>query len=277
VTRFIAGAAFILGALLASGAEADPLSLRGSFVQGGLVEGRVPDSATVTLDGGPVRVGAGGVFLLGFGRDAKPNATLEIRYANGTSSRRLLSVEQRHYEVQRINGLPAESVAPDAEGLKRIAEDRARVAAARDRQSATLWFRGGFVWPAIGPISGIYGTQRILNGEPRQPHFGVDVAAAIGTPVGAAGDGVVSLAEADMVLTGKTIVIDHGLGLSTIYSHLDAIAVSAGDPVRKGQMIGRVGATGRATGPHLHWGASLFQIPLDPALLVGPMPAASSQ
>ncbi len=275
--RSITGTAFILGALFASGAAADPLTLRGSFVQGGLVEGRVPDSATVTLDGRPVRPDAGGVFLLGFGRDAKPNAVLEIRYADGTSRRQLLSVEQRHYEVQRINGLPAESVMPDAEGLKRIAEDRARVAAARERESATLWFEGGFVWPAIGPISGTYGTQRILNGEPRQPHFGVDVAAVIGTPVAAAADGVVSLAEVDMVLTGKTIVIDHGLGLNTIYSHLDAIAVRSGAPVRKGQMIGRVGATGRVTGPHLHWGASLFQVPLDPALLVGPMPAASSQ
>ena len=266
-----------LGALLASSAAADLLSLQGSFTQGGLVQGRVPADAKVTLDGTPVRLGEGGVFLIGFDRDAKSDAVLEIHYADGASMRRLLAIEQRHYEVQRINGLPARTVTPDAAGLKRITEDRARIAAAREIESATLWFQDGFVWPAVGPISGTYGTQRILNGEPRQPHFGVDVAAAIGTPVGAAADGVVSLAETDMMLTGKTVVIDHGLGLNTVYSHLDDIAVGSGDPVRKGQMIGRVGATGRVSGPHLHWGANLFQIPLDPALLVGPMPAASSQ
>lgn len=275
--QWILSAVIALGALLASSAGADPLSLQGRFIQGGLVTGRVPADAKVTLDGKPVRLGEGGVFLIGFDRDAKPNSVLEIRYVDGATARRLLTVEQRHYDVQRIDGLPAPSVTPDAAGLKRIAEDRARIVQARERVSATLWFQQGFVWPAIGPISGTYGTQRILNGEPRQPHVGVDVAAAIGAPVGAAGDGVVSLVEADMMLTGKTIVIDHGLGLSTIYTHLSDIAVRSGEPVRKGQLIGRVGATGRVSGPHLHWGASLFQVPLDPALLVGPMPAASGQ
>lgn len=269
--------ALAVSMLLASAVAADPLALQGSFTQGGLVEGRVPQGASVALDGVPVRLGEGGVFLLGFDRDAKPDATLEIHYADGSSMRRLLAIEQRHYEVQRINGLPARTVTPDAEGLRRIAADRARIAAARDIESPVLWFRGGFAWPAIGPVSGTYGTRRILNGEPRQPHFGVDVAAPIGTPVGAAGDGIVSLAESDMMLTGKTIVIDHGLGLSTVYAHLHDVAVRPGDRVETGQLIGHVGATGRVSGPHLHWGANLFQIPLDPALLVGAMPAASSQ
>jgi murein DD-endopeptidase MepM/ murein hydrolase activator NlpD len=277
VRRFVAVAALAVGLALASRAGADQLSLQGAFTQGGLVQGRVPTGAAVTLDGRPVPVGDGGVFLIGFDRDAKSHAVIEVRYADGASLRRLLAIGQRHYEVQRVNGLPARTVTPDEEGLKRIADDRARIAKARETDSAALGFQSGFDWPAIGPISGTYGTQRILNGEPRQPHLGVDVAAPVGTPVGAAADGRVALAEDDMLLTGKTIVIDHGLGLSTVYAHLSDIAVRAGEPVRKGQTIGRIGATGRVTAPHLHWGANLFQTPLDPALLVGPMPSASGQ
>ncbi|MFO0995688.1 MAG: M23 family metallopeptidase [Alphaproteobacteria bacterium] len=267
----------MLGALFSVGAAADSLVLQGAFTQGGLVEGHVPTGSRVTLDGTAIHLGEGGVFLLGFDRGAKPHATLEILYPDGSSERRLLMIEQRRYEVQRINGLPPRTVTPDAEGLKRIAADRALIAAAREVESATLSFQDGFAWPATGAVSGIYGSQRILNGEPRQPHFGVDVAAPLGAPVSAAGSGVVSLAEDDLMLTGKTVVIDHGLGLNTIYSHLNDIAVRLGEEVAKGQLIGHVGATGRVTAPHLHWGAFLFQTPLDPALLVGPMPLSSGQ
>ena len=124
----------------------------------------------------------------------------------------------------------------------------------------------------VGPISGVYGSQRVLNGEPRAPHRGVDIAAPAGTPVGAMADGVVSLAAPDMYFTGNTVMIDHGYGLHSVYAHLSRLLVKVGQTVRKGQPVGRVGATGRATGPHLHWGVYWFDRALDPALLVGPMP-----
>ncbi len=124
-----------------------------------------------------------------------------------------------------------------------------------------------------GPISGVYGSQRILNGEPRTPHFGVDIAVPTGTPVRATADGAVTLAHDGMLLSGKTLIVDHGFGLNSVYYHLSEITVPLGARVKQGQVIGKVGATGRATGPHLHWGMNLFDIRLDPALLVPPMPA----
>jgi len=145
--------------------------------------------------------------------------------------------------------------------------------AARGRDTATRGFTEQMAWPVIGPISGIFGSQRILNGEPRRPHRGVDVAAPAGRPVAAMADGVVSLAVPAMYFTGDTVMIDHGHGLHSIYAHLSAIEVAVGQSVRRGDTLGKVGATGRATGPHLHWGVFWFERALDPALLVGPMPS----
>jgi murein DD-endopeptidase MepM/ murein hydrolase activator NlpD len=262
---------------LAGAASAAEIELAGNFVQGGLVTGKAPPGSRVTFEGRAMRLTQDGVFLIGFGRDAGPEARLEIALPGGRVERRVLNVAARQYDIQRIDGLPERQVTPAPEDLVRIREDQALVAAARARDSAEPFFRLGFIWPAIGPISGVYGSQRILNGAPRQPHFGIDIAAPEGTPIVAAAAGIVSMAHPDMFFTGKTVAIDHGHGLSTVYSHLATIAVAEGEQVAQGQVIGTLGGTGRATGPHLDWRVNLFDIRLDPALLVPPMPPATGR
>ena len=249
--------------------------LSGDPIQGGLVQGRAAPGSSIALDGKPVAVAPDGLFVLGFGRDAKPGAVLAVRAPDGRVETRALTVRQREYRVSRVDGLPDRTVTPKPEDMKRIAAERELIAAARRAITDDAHFREGFLWPAQGRISGVYGSQRILNGEPRRPHFGVDIAAPSGTPVVAAADGVVALSHEDMFFTGKTVLIDHGLGVGTTYVHLSAIEVKQGQSVRRGQRIGRIGQTGRATGPHLHWGLTWRGLQLDPALLVGPMPGAA--
>jgi murein DD-endopeptidase MepM/ murein hydrolase activator NlpD len=221
-----------------------------------------------------MRLTVDGIFLIGFGRDAGPRAELEIRLPDGRLEKRTLTVASRRYDIQRIDGLPERQVSPSPDDLARIRRDQVAVAQARARDTAEPYFRSGFVWPAIGPISGVYGSQRILNGQPRQPHYGVDIAAPEGTPIVAPAPGIVSLVHPDMFFTGKTIAIDHGHGLNSVFSHLATIEVADGAHVAQGQVIGTLGGTGRATAPHLDWRVNLFDIRLDPALLVPPMPEA---
>ena len=259
------------GALLALSATAGTLTLEGEITQGALVIGRADPGTRVTFDGHPVRVSDGGVFLLGFGRDAKPLARLDIVHPDGTREQRELRVAQRTYDIQRVDGLPPKKVTPSEEDMKRIRAEVALVKKARARDDAREDFLGGFVWPVKGRISGVYGSQRILNGQPRRPHFGVDVAAPVGTVVRAPADGVVTLTHDDMFFSGGTLIIDHGHGLSSTFIHLNAILVEEGDRVRRGDPIAEVGATGRATGPHLDWRMNLLGARLDPQLLVGPM------
>ena len=158
--------------------------------------------------------------------------------------------------------------------MKRIEEERRLIRQARDIRTLASDFAGGFIWPVTGPISGVYGSQRVFNGQPRDPHLGVDIAAARGTTVVAAADGTVSLAGPDLFFNGNAMILDHGLGLTTVYAHLDTFAVKQGERVKQGQAIGKVGATGRVTGPHLHWGANWAGVGVDPQLMVGPMPQA---
>ena len=253
-------------------AQAEPLDLAGSFVQGGLVRGQVPPGSDVRFAGHRLLLDPAGRFLLGFGRDAASGEALTVRYPDGSRTVRELEVARRDYRIQRINGLPPRQVAPRPEDLVKIAAETKLIEAARGRDSAAAGIAPSFVWPVIGPISGVYGSQRILNGKPRAPHRGVDIAAPAGTPVGAMAAGVVTVAAPDMYFTGNTVMIDHGYGLHSIYAHLSDLEVKVGQPVRQGQPVGRVGGTGRVTGPHLHWGVYWFDEALDPALLVGPMP-----
>ena len=258
----------------ASPALADRLTLQGEIIQGGLIRGATEPGASVALDERAVRVAPDGAFVLGFGRDAK-QATLRVRFPDGTTDERKLAVAQRSYQIQRIDGLPQRQVTPPDEDLAQIRDERAAVAAARSTDSAKAAWRQRFIWPANGPISGVYGSQRIINGKPLRPHFGVDVAAAPGTPVRAAAAGTVTLAHGDLYFSGKTVIIDHGLGVSTLYIHMQEIKVATGDRVTQGQVIGTIGTTGRSTGPHLHWGLNLGQDYLDPATIVGPMPGTA--
>ncbi len=270
VTRFVLVAALMSAA---GGVGAAELRLDGRSIQGGLIVGQAAPGARVAVDGRAVRVAPDGKFLIGFGREAGPSAMLTVTWPDGTLERRTLNIAPRTYDIQRIDGLPDRQVTPSPEDLVRIQQDSARIAAARQRDTAEPLFVSGFAWPASGVISGVYGSQRILNGHPRQPHFGVDIAAPSGTPVAAPADAIVAMIDEAMFFTGKTVMLDHGHGLTSVFAHLSEIAVGDGERVGKGQIVGRLGATGRVTGAHLHWGMALFGVQLDPALLLPPMPA----
>ncbi len=262
----------ILALALGSAPAGAQVELEGELIQGGLVRGLAPPGAQVRLDGRAVRVSAQGLFVIGFGRDAPRRARLEVRTPDGPRQRLDLEIARRQYPIERIDGLPANMVTPSAAELVRIREEAARIALVRRRDTDQVWFAGGFVWPLVGRISGVYGSQRILNGEPRRPHYGVDIAAPTGTPVAAPAAGVVALAEDDLYFTGGTVMIDHGHGLSSVFSHLSKVGVRVGQMVAQGQPIGALGATGRVTGPHLDWRVNWFAERLDPALIAGPMP-----
>ena len=247
------------------------LVLDGDATQGGLIVGRTQPGDRVEVDGRVVRLSPGGDFLIGFGRDAPGEAQLVITHPDGKTEIRDIRVGTREYSVQRIEGLPQEKVTPPEEVLSRIREEGARVAVARSRDDSRTDFIDGFIWPLEGRITGIYGSQRILNGEPRRPHFGVDVAAPVGTPVVAPADAIVSFADPDLYFSGGTLIMDHGHGLSSTFIHLSKILVEEGQRVRQGDIVAEVGMTGRATGPHLDWRVNLFDIRLDPQRLPEPM------
>lgn len=251
-----------------SATSAEPLILSGDTAQGGLLVGETLPGAAVTIDGNPLPVSPEGYFLVGFGRNAKPRSALSIRLPSGRTIARQLDIAQRHYKVSRIDGLPERKVTPNPEDLRRIRDDNAKIASVRRRIGPGTGFLGGFLRPAEGRISGVFGSQRVLNGKPRRPHYGLDIAAPIGTPVYAAADGTVALVDSHMFLTGQTVMIDHGLGLTSVYIHMSEITVTAGQKVIRGDRIGAIGMSGRATGPHLHWGVTLSSTHLDPALLV---------
>jgi len=256
-------------ALLAAPRAASAVEWQGAPAQGALIVGRAAPGTRLALDGRTVRVGADGAFAFGFGRDHGPEATLAITHPDGRREVRRIEVARRQWPVQHISGLPPAQVTPDAAALARIRAERERLAAARATDSARTDFAGGFDWPARGRISGVFGSQRILNGQPRQPHLGFDIAAPTGTPVLAAAPGRVTLAG-DFFFFGRLLVVDHGHGVNTLYAHMSEIAVHEGAEVGRGERIGAVGATGRVTGPHLHFGLSWYQTFLDPQPVLPP-------
>ena len=248
------------------------IELSGDLIQGGLVHGRVIPGAKVHINGHPVRVSPKGEFILGFGRDYPAQAPLTVNLPNGAKRTHTLNIASRTYAIQRIDGLPDKKVSPDEEALQRIHEEAQAIAAARSRDDDRMDFKAGFVWPVKGPISGVYGSQRVLNGHARRPHFGIDIAAPVGTPVIAPAPGTVSYVNEDMYFSGGTLVLDHGHHLSSSFLHLHKILVKAGDYVKRGQAIALVGATGRVTGAHLDWRMNWHQQRLDPDLLMPDLP-----
>lgn len=252
-------------------ANAQTLQLEGTVQQGGLVIGTAAPGAAVTFQGRDLRVSPNGRFVFGFGRDAAPSAALDIRWPDGRTERRLLDVAQRVYQEQRIDGLPPKSVTPPASVLARIKSDSRDAVAARRFDTPETWFADGFIWPTVGRITGVYGSRRVLNGQPRRPHFGIDIAAPTGTPVKAPAAGIVRLIK-DMYYSGWTVVVDHGYGVSSTFLHMDRVDVAVGDQLAPGQAFGTVGSTGRSTGPHLDWRVNWFKERVDAATLVGPMP-----
>ncbi|RMF19116.1 MAG: M23 family metallopeptidase [Gammaproteobacteria bacterium] len=249
-------------------AQALTLELDGPLTQGALIRGKADPGTRIWLDGTPVKVSRDGHFVLGFGRDAALNHVVKARSGEGSEISRALTLKKREYKIQRITGVAKKYVSPPPETLARIRDDNRRVREARAHFTDRLDFLGPFVSPAEGPISGVYGSQRFFNGEPRRPHYGLDIAAPVGAPVKAVAGGIVRLADPDLYFSGGTIIIDHGYGVNTSYLHLSEVLVKAGDEVRAGQLIGRVGKTGRVTGAHLDWRLNWFQERLDPALVV---------
>ncbi|HEX6958588.1 MAG TPA: M23 family metallopeptidase [Ferrovibrio sp.] len=264
--------ALIMIAGLASAARASEpppgIAWQGDFIQGGLVIGVAQPGITLRLGGHAVPVAPDGHFVFGFGRDEAASVPLQIDYGDGRSISLALPVEQRQYHIQRIDGLPEVQVTPPPEVLDRIKRENEKIAAVRARGTPNLDFLQGWIWPAKGTVSGVYGSQRILNGHPKQPHYGLDIAAPKGTPVVATTDGVVVLAEPDLYYTGGTVIIDHGMGVTAAYLHMQTVLVKAGQRVRQGEQIGTVGATGRATGPHLDWRVNWFDVRIDPQRLL---------
>ncbi len=253
-------------------AAAQELRLTGSFTQGGLVIGRVDAGTRVDMDGRQIRVSDEGLFLLGFGRDEKSEKKLRLILPGGRVSVQTLRISKRKYKVQRIDGLPAKKVTPDPESEQRIKRETSLIKKVRAADLDAAHFAAGLVWPVRGPISGVFGSRRILNGKPKNPHNGVDVAAPEGAVIAAPADGVIALVHPDMFYTGMTVMIDHGHGLTSVYAHMSAILVKPGQKVSQGTPIGKIGRTGRVTGAHLHWGVTLFSTHLDPMLLTGAMP-----
>jgi murein DD-endopeptidase MepM/ murein hydrolase activator NlpD len=239
--------------------------------QGQLVIGHASRDTKIEFAGRELHVGDDGVFVFGLDRDAPALATLQIRYANGNADERKFAVSKREYHIERVEGLPQKTVTPDPDTAARIEREQARVADARKRDDAREDFLHGFALPVAGArISGVYGSQRIDNGTPKAPHMGLDMAVPEGTPIHAPAAGVVTFAEPDLVLTGGTVLIDHGYGLTSSFLHMSRLDVKVGDAIKPGQTIGAAGMTGRATGPHVHWGFNWFDVRLDPALLPKP-------
>ena len=276
VVAWAATVALALYTLLPSNtlqAAESSLRLDGPRTQGALLRGRVTPRSSVEFDGAPVRISEDGWFLIGFGRDAPAEATLTIAWPDGRRERQTLVVKPRDYDIERVDGLPARKVTPRSEeDLARIAADVELVKQARRTDDARTDFLDGFQWPVKGRVTGVYGSQRILNGEPRRPHYGIDIAAPTGTKVFAPAGGVVTLAHPDMFLSGGTLIVDHGHGLSSAFLHLSRILVEKGKRVAQGQPVAEVGSSGRSTGAHLDWRINLFGQRLDPMLLAGPMP-----
>lgn len=255
-------------------------AFQGALTQGGTAIGQAPPGTTaIAIEGASIPLTPDGRFLVGFPRDAFPTATIIATLADGSRIRARPRIAPRTWRTERIDGLPARPPSTPSAEYERIrsAETAAmRAARARTSPTETHWLER-FVWPATGRISGVYGSQRILSGVPRSPHYGVDIARPTGTPIVAPAGGTVVLASPPRFsLEGNLLLLDHGHGLVSAFLHLSRIDVTVGQRVAQGQRLGAIGSTGRSTGPHLHWAMTWREVRVDPQLLVGPMPTTPS-
>lgn len=262
----------LLVALLFSSASsfAGNVDFTGDFTQGGMVIA-VADSKVVqaTVDGVKIPVHPDGKTLVfGYGRDAKVDSVIDVEFTDGTKQQKRVKVKQRDYKVDKVNGVAKKYVSPPESVLARIRNDSAMVKKARSGLSYRQDYLAQAITPAKGRISGVYGSQRVFNGVPKRPHFGMDIAAATGTKVIAPWAGQVVLAEPDLYYSGGTLIIDHGMGITSTYIHLSKLHVKVGDQIKAGERIAEIGATGRVTGPHLDWRLNWFNRRLDPQLLL---------
>ncbi len=249
-------------------ALSDPIIFKGEFIQGAFILGKVNLKSEVFIDQKKIRVTKDGYFAFGLGRDRKNNVIIKVK-DNKEIKHIEKKVFKRKYNIQKIDGLPSKQVTPPPEVYKRIKKDNILIGNARAVDSDLDFFKEKFIYPIDKYIiTGVYGSQRILNGKPRRPHYGIDFHAPEGTPVKSMMDGVVTLVEKDMYFTGGTIIFDHGHGISTLYMHMKDIIVKKGQKVKKGQIVGSLGQSGRATGPHLDIRLNWFDVKLDPMTIL---------
>ena len=239
------------------------IEFKGKFLQGHFIIGITDPASKIIVDKKEVKVSEDGYFVFGIDRDRKFDVTI-TKVTSGKKEKITKKVLKRKYNIQRIDGLEESKVTPPESVYKRIKEENNRIGVARAINSDLPFFKNKFIMPVKGIISGVYGSQRILNGKPKWPHYGIDIAAKKGTKIKSSATGIVTMAEPDLYYTGGTIIMDHGHGISTIYSHLATLAVKVGDEVLQGDVIGTVGSTGRSTGPHLDFRINWFQTRLDP-------------
>ena len=244
------------------------LQFNGKFIQGHFIVGKTDPNSKVIIDKKQIKVSKDGFFAFGIGKDRKYDVVIRI-IKNGETTKVVKKVQKRKYNIQRIDGLEEKKVTPPEEVYVRIKKENKLIAKAREINSDLDFFKDKFILPVDNAIiTGVYGSQRILNGKPRWPHYGIDFAQELGTPIKAMADGVVTLAEKDLYFTGATLIFDHGHGISTLYMHLDQIFVELGDIVKQGDIIGTVGSSGRSTGPHLDVRLNWFGTRLDPATVL---------
>ncbi len=247
------------------------VQLNGDLSQGALVRAQVQPGTQVFLNNEPVLVNEQGQFVFGFAREAELEQMLKLVYPDGLTQLKPLTINQRQYNIQQVNGISKTIMKPDPKAQARAAKDAKQVKAARAQFTQSNAFNQVFIWPLTGRISGVYGSQRVYNGKPGTPHYGVDVAAKTGTVVVAPADGVISLSVPDMFYSGGTMIIDHGYGVNSSFLHLSKLYVKEGDIVKQGDKVAEVGSTGRSTGPHLDWRVNWYQVRLDPTTIVPSM------
>jgi len=253
------------------------VELTGTSSQGGLLFGQAEPGSKVSLDSTGVAISPDGHFVIGFGRDETGTRKLQVVSPAGEVFEKNIAIKKSHYEIERVDGLPPSTVTPDPAATARIREEARMVATARQHRDNRAYYSKGFAWPAKGRISGVYGSQRVLNGKPRNPHFGLDIAAPDGTEVFAPADGLVTLTHPDMLLSGGTIILDHGQGLSSTFLHLSKILVEAGSFVKQGDLIALIGSTGRASGPHLDWRMNWLDRRVNPQPLLSALNESAAE
>lgn len=247
---------------------AQEIALTGEIKQGGLLVGKTLAQNTVTLNGKAITVSKSGDYTFGFSRDDDKSYQLVITSVNGDRVEKTLTPEKRSYNIQRIEGIKKSIMQPNPKSVARARQDSKQVKTARKVASSLNYFAQGFIPPIEGTITGVYGSQRVYNGVPKNPHFGLDYAGNTGDPVKAPASGTVLLWVPDMFYSGGTMIIDHGHGVSSTFLHLSNSYVKQGDTVKQGQVVAAVGKSGRATGPHLDWRINWFNVKIDPALVL---------
>jgi len=241
---------------------------KGKFIQGHFIIGKTDQDSKVFIDKKEIKVSKDGYFAFGLDRDRKYDVTITIK-SNGKTKRIVKRVQKRKYNIQRIDGLDEKKVTPPEEVYERIKKENKLIAEARAIDSDLVFFKDKFIIPVDDAIiTGVYGSQRILNGKPKWPHYGLDFAQDEGTQVKAMISGMVTLAEPNLYYSGGTLIFDHGHGISTLYMHMHEIFVEKGQKVNQGDIIGTVGSTGRATGPHLDVRLNWFSTRLDPSTVL---------